>query len=161
MPHIHDLIDLTVSAYIVYDDKILLMHHKKLGAWMQVGGHVELHEDTDEAIAREIEEECGVEVTFVEPIDHVTLEGSKLLRLPHFMNLHDYSPTHKHLDLAYVCLAKSSACRLAPEEAREIGWFGREEFDRLNLFDGVRYFCEKALDIAAKARLGLTRLAHF
>ena len=76
MPHIHDLIDLTVSAYIVYDDKILLMHHKKLGAWMQVGGHVELHEDTDEAIAREIEEECGVEVTFVEPIDHVTLEGS-------------------------------------------------------------------------------------
>ena len=61
------------------------------------------------------------------------------------MNLHDYSPTHKHLDLAYVCLAKSSACRLAPEEAREIGWFGREEFDRLNLLMVFAIFVRKRL----------------
>lgn len=152
MPHIHELIDFTVSAYIVHDDKILLMHHKKLNTWIQVGGHVELNEDTDEAILREIEEECGVEVTFLEPIDTVSLKGSKLLRLPHMMNLHDYSETHKHLDLGYVCVASSPMCRLAHEEAHDIGWFGREDFDRLNLLENVRYFCEKALDNAAHAR---------
>lgn len=152
MPHIHELIDFTVSAYIVHDDKILLMHHKKLNTWIQIGGHVELHEDTDEAILREIEEECGVDVTFLEPIDPVPLKASKHLRRPHFLNLHNYSETHKHLDLAYVCLAASPSCRLAKEEARDIGWFGREDFDRLNLLENIRYFCEKALDIAAKAR---------
>lgn len=150
MSHIHELIDLTVSAYIVHEGKVLLMHHKKLNMWLQIGGHVELHEDTDEAILREIEEECGVEVEFLEPIDHI--KATKSLRRPHFLNLHNVTNTHKHLDLGYVCLVLSPTCRLAPEEAHDIGWFSKEELDDLDLLENVRYFCEKALDIAASAR---------
>ncbi|OGL83230.1 hypothetical protein A3B32_02605 [Candidatus Uhrbacteria bacterium RIFCSPLOWO2_01_FULL_53_9] len=152
MSHIHELIDFTVSAFIIYEDKILLMHHKRLNTWIQIGGHVELHEDTDGALLREIEEECGLAVTFLESIDDVQLPHSKLLRRPHFVNLHDYTDTHKHLDLGYVCFAQSQACRLAPDEAHDIGWFSREELKALDLFENVRYFCERALDIAAKAR---------
>ena len=57
MAHIHELIDLTVSVYIVHKNKVLMIDHKTLGTWLPIGGHVELDEDTDEAIEREIKEE--------------------------------------------------------------------------------------------------------
>lgn len=64
MAHIHEKIDFTVSAYIVHPnlDKILLVHHKKFNGWLQIGGHIELDEDSDMALMREIEEECGLKV---------------------------------------------------------------------------------------------------
>ncbi len=41
MPHIHDKIDFTVDVFIVYENKVLLIFHKKHNMWLQVGGHIE------------------------------------------------------------------------------------------------------------------------
>ncbi|MCX6709315.1 MAG: NUDIX domain-containing protein [Candidatus Woesearchaeota archaeon] len=49
--------DLVVSAYIFNQDKVLLIHHKKLNLWLPVGGHIDKDETPDEAILREIKEE--------------------------------------------------------------------------------------------------------
>ena len=57
MPHIHDLIDFIVDAYIVHNNSVLLILHKKLKIWLPIGGHIELNEDPDEALMREIKEE--------------------------------------------------------------------------------------------------------
>lgn len=57
MPHIHDLIDFTVAAYIVNNGKVALVNHLQLKRWMPVGGHIELNEDPEEALFREIKEE--------------------------------------------------------------------------------------------------------
>ena len=61
-----------VSVY-VYDKtnkKFLLVHHKKLGVWVQPGGHVELNESPEEAAIREVYEETGINVN---PIKHTTV----------------------------------------------------------------------------------------
>ncbi len=52
MPHIHELYDFTASAYILHptESKILLLLHKKLGKWLQPGGHIELSEDPLQAL---------------------------------------------------------------------------------------------------------------
>src|SRR5688572_4876274 len=77
MAHIHELIDLVVSAFIVHptEPKVLLVHHKGLNGWYAVGGHVELHETTDEALDREIEEETGLivgkTVNIMQPVSQV------------------------------------------------------------------------------------------
>ncbi len=42
MAHIHERIDFTASVYVVYENKVLLHKHKKLGVWLPPGGHVEL-----------------------------------------------------------------------------------------------------------------------
>lgn len=43
MPHIHDLIDFMVAAYIVNNGKVALVNHLQLKRWMPVGGHIELN----------------------------------------------------------------------------------------------------------------------
>ena len=49
MAHIHEKIDFTTSVFIVRDGKVLLHKHKKLGIWLQPGGHIELDEDPNQA----------------------------------------------------------------------------------------------------------------
>ena len=49
MAHIHEKIDFTTSVFIVRNGKVLLHKHKKLGIWLQPGGHIELDEDPNQA----------------------------------------------------------------------------------------------------------------
>jgi len=42
--------------------KILLIHHKKLGRWLQPGGHIEKFENPVVAAIREVREETGLEI---------------------------------------------------------------------------------------------------
>jgi len=60
MPHIHKLIDYTVALFIRHKNKVLLIHHKKLDRWLPPGGHIELDEDPDQGLFRELEEETGL-----------------------------------------------------------------------------------------------------
>jgi 8-oxo-dGTP pyrophosphatase MutT (NUDIX family) len=62
MAHIHEMIDMTVSVYIVRDGAVLLHHHAKTGKWLPPGGHIELDEDPNEAAIREAKEETGFDV---------------------------------------------------------------------------------------------------
>ena len=62
MPHIHRLYDFVVSIFIVNRGRVLLCWHKKYREWLPIGGHVDLDEDPDHALMKEIREECGLEV---------------------------------------------------------------------------------------------------
>ena len=37
MAHIHEKIDFTVAIFVVQDDKVLLIHHRKLNKWLPLG----------------------------------------------------------------------------------------------------------------------------
>ena len=130
MAHIHEKIDWVVTAFILHptEEKILLINHIKLGMWLPVGGHVELDEDPDQALAREIEEECGLEVEMLNEKNEDTPDAKSLYR-PHSVNIHAYNPEHQHIGLNYVARALTSEPRLAPEEHHDIRWFTREEIE--------------------------------
>ena len=152
MPHIHDSIDFTVDAFIVYQDKVLLIFHKKHNMWLQIGGHVELNEDTDEALFREVKEECGLDIEVIggkQP--NFKLKGTKFLYAPSFMNIHDINETHKHIGLVYFAKAKSDQCRLAEREHDEIRWFSKEDIDNpeFKLNEAVKFYAKEALKRAA------------
>ncbi|MCR4280214.1 MAG: hypothetical protein NUV82_02175 [Candidatus Komeilibacteria bacterium] len=36
--------DLVVAGYIFHQNKVLLVHHTKLGLWLPVGGHIDANE---------------------------------------------------------------------------------------------------------------------
>ena len=62
---------ITGSAWIVNraGDRMLLTHHRKLGRWLQPGGHNDGDPDTLEVALREAREESGLDVrAFDEPI---------------------------------------------------------------------------------------------
>src|SRR5687768_12739478 len=97
MPHIHDLIDFTVVAYIVHNGKVLLIDHKKSKMWLAIGGHVELNEDPDQALLREIQEECGLEVEIVGERQSFQDPNVKSLIPPLYMDIHTITETHSHI----------------------------------------------------------------
>ena len=44
----------TVAVFVVWEGKVLLHFHRKLGMWLPPGGHIEEGELPDEAAVREV-----------------------------------------------------------------------------------------------------------
>ncbi len=149
MPHIHELIDFAVAAYIVFENKVLLVDHKKLKSWMPVGGHIELHEDPVEALLREIQEESGLTVELLG--GSVAPEGlggdSKPLIAPMYMDAHNISETHKHIGLFYFAKATTDQVKLAEQEHNGIQWFTKEDLEDpiYNVLPYIRFYATDAL----------------
>ncbi len=140
---------LTASAVVVSaaGDRVLLLHHRKLGRWLQPGGHAEPGEGDPERIAlREAREETG--------IPGLVLHDSAPRPLDvdvHPIPARGDEPAHRHLDLRYLVIAPDSMPpRLAPAEARALRWFAWEELPALDLDPGL---C-RALR-AARAQIGV------
>lgn len=119
---------IVVCGYIFYEDKVLLIHHKKLNLWLPVGGHIDEGEIPDEALIREIKEEVGLEVDLPKP----SLEGKyvKGLATPFNVNLHSVGD-HDHCGLYYICKAKNNNIILNKEELNNFKWFSKEELDKI------------------------------
>jgi len=150
MPHIHEKIDFTVDVFIVHDKKVLLIFHKKHNMWLQIGGHIELDEDPDEALFREVKEECGLDVEIIgERQPKFEMKGTKFLYAPAFMNIHDINETHKHIGLIYFAKAKSDKFVLSEKEHKDIRWFSKEDLDKpeFALNEAVKFYAKELLNL--------------
>lgn len=148
MPHIHEKIDFTVAIFVVHEDRLLLIHHRKLCRWLPLGGHVELDEDPEQAAVREAREESGFEVELVGDRPPTTEEGTRALIAPRFLDIHRISATHEHIGMIYWARPRSGALCLAAEEHHDIRWCTAAELDQLQppLSGAVKWYCLKALE---------------
>ena len=148
MPHIHELIDFTVSAYLVHKDKVLMVHHRGLDIWVPVGGHIELNEDTDQALLREINEECGLTKANLEFTNNrPEIPGAKFLLQPQYVDIHEISKQHRHLNFTYFVKAKNCNTKLSKPEHSEIKWFSLEELEKFDLRPNIRFLTKEALRV--------------
>lgn len=152
MPHIHDLIDLTVAGYVVYNQKVLLVEHKKLHRWLPPGGHVELSQDPEEALFAELAEETGLQRKNLVVIgEKPTIEspGTKFLYPPAFLNIHEISSTHRHIGMIYVLASNTDSVLLAEREHTAIRWFDSSALDdpAYNLMPAISYYARKAIEM--------------
>src|SRR3989344_5483224 len=145
MCHIHELIDFVVTVYIVHKSKVLLVHHKKLNKWLGVGGHIELHEDPDQALMREIKEETGLRVKICSPKLGMRTPGTKFLYTPKFANIHKIDSKHKHATLIYFAKAKTANIRHNKEEHNHIRWFSKEDLRKIKVKNSVYFYATQAL----------------
>jgi 8-oxo-dGTP pyrophosphatase MutT (NUDIX family) len=113
-----DPVHVTASALVVGPRGTVLHRHKRLGIWLQPGGHIEPGEAASVAARREAMEELGLAV------EHPT-EGPQLIHL----DVHDAALGHTHLDLRYLLLAADAEADPAPPpgESPEARWYGWEE----------------------------------
>jgi 8-oxo-dGTP pyrophosphatase MutT (NUDIX family) len=98
---------LTASGVVFFDDHVLLIHHKRIHAWLPPGGHVEDMELPHEAVVREVFEETGVVVEVLSPALPDTADPDAFL-LPGALCMHAVRAVEKgissyHLDIAYLC----------------------------------------------------------
>lgn len=150
MGHIHRLIDFTVSVYIVNNGKVLLVDHKILRKWLPIGGHIELDEDPDTALIREIEEEAGLKIEDFEIIGetlNITQAGCKFLYSPVGVAIYSINDIHKHTNLTYFAKSKTDLVKLAKFEHNRIKWFCQEEIEdpKYQIPADARYYAKKAI----------------
>lgn len=150
MPHIHELIDFTVTPVIIHPDKdkVLLVNHPKYKKWLHIGGHIELDEDPDQALMREIREECGLDVEVLAEKQKIEASAQeKPLWRPRFMDIHEANVPHRHVGLVYFCLAKSVDFVLS-EEHDEMKWFTLDEIALLGdqVSNLIKYHAAVALE---------------
>ena len=151
MPHIHEKIDFTASAFIVYKNTVLLRKHDKYDiGWLDVGGHIELDEDPTEAVIREVREEVGLDIKLVgTPILFKDAPDEKDLIPPRFLNRHRINPTHEHVDMVYFAIADTNIVTQGEkEQSEEVRWFSKDELSnpQLKIKERVRYYALKALE---------------
>lgn len=145
MAHIHALIDFTVTGFIVHHQKVLLILHKNLGLWLPPGGHIELHEDPEEALVREIREECGMDITIWGSKLDVLSERTKPLYVPAFMDIHTISDTHRHIGMQYFCTTPSDTFTINEDELDDIRWFSADDLETVDLLPEIKRYAQEAL----------------
>jgi 8-oxo-dGTP pyrophosphatase MutT (NUDIX family) len=146
MPHIHDKYDFTVSVFIVYNDKVLLVHHPRYDKWIPMGGHIELDEDPEQALFREIQEETGLEVEILSTKPEFDQNDTRFIYAPRYIDVHDANPPHKHIGLVYFAKSKNDKHVLSDEHS-EINWLGLEDLDdpKYELSKSVKFYCTEAI----------------
>jgi 8-oxo-dGTP pyrophosphatase MutT (NUDIX family) len=155
MAHIHEKIDFTVAIFVVHEEKILLIHHRKLDKWLPLGGHIELDEDPEQAALREAKEESGLDVELLGERPPTTGPGTRALIAPRFLDIHRITDTHEHIGLIYWARPRRGQLALANEEHHDIRWCSAEELERLQpaMSEAVKWYCRKALEEIADCRL--------
>jgi 8-oxo-dGTP pyrophosphatase MutT (NUDIX family) len=153
MSHIHDLIDFTVEAFIVHKGKVLLVHHKKLQKWLPAGGHIELDENPEQALFREIKEETGLGPDEIEVVGErfpLSDPDVKSLYPPSFLDIHKISNTHRHIGLGYIVKASTGRVTLADGEHSEIRYFTIEELlnPQFAVPLNVQQYAKHAIEVA-------------
>lgn len=106
----------TGSAWLVSADgeRVLLTHHRKLGRWLQLGGHADGDPDLARVALREAEEESGLGCLVVEP------EIFDLDR--HLIPARGEEPAHWHFDVRFVVRATGSEAFAVGEESLDLAW---------------------------------------
>ncbi len=121
----------TASALLVDRSrgKALLTFHKKLGRWLQVGGHCDGDANFAHVAWRELIEESGIE-----PISM----GAAVDLDIHVIPARPGEPEHLHLDVRFVAEAPPGACATANEESLRMEWFSPRELEHLDTDPSVR-----------------------
>jgi len=150
----------TGSALVVDPqlEKVLLTHHKKLGMWLQLGGHADGEVDLSSVAWRETEEESGL--TNLEFLDYEGLILENVppdLHLPFDIDRHVIpsrpdEPEHIHYDIRYIIIAHPEDMVMVSEESHDVKWFTIAEARKVTSersmhrqFDKLAYLRENLL----------------
>jgi 8-oxo-dGTP pyrophosphatase MutT (NUDIX family)/GNAT superfamily N-acetyltransferase len=107
-------VHVTASAIVTSDAGVVLHRHKRLGIWLQPGGHIDEGETPWQAALRETQEETGLPVEPAAPG-----EPPPLLHV----DVHPGPRGHTHLDLRYHVTAPPVDPAPPEGESPDVRWF--------------------------------------
>ena len=115
---------ITGSAWLVDSkgQRLLLTHHRKLGMWLQLGGHSDGDPDTAGVALREAREESGLTVALApdEAIFDIDI---------HEIPARKSDPAHLHFDVRYVVRTQEHDFTISAESL-ELAWVAVHDLER-------------------------------
>lgn len=93
----------TASVYITNPDhtKVLLMKHKKLGFWLQFGGHADGQANLFDVAVRELEEESGLQLSNFQIANDIFDVDMHIFPLTPTKRADDVNLPHIHFDVRF------------------------------------------------------------
>ena len=136
----------TASAWVVNAERThaLLIHHKKLDRWFQMGGHIEVQDATlAEAALREAREESGLE------------SPALLSEAVYDIDVHEIPEkngvkAHWHFDVRFLMVADMHEPLLQSDEVKDIRWFNLDELSSKPMEQSLRRMVEKVRETVAE-----------
>lgn len=132
---------LTGSGFVVSPStqSVLLIHHRKLGRWLQPGGHADGMSNLAEVAAKEVAEETG-------------LVGLDLVWPAIDLDIHEIpergeEPTHLHLDVRFLFVADGEVAPTGNHEVNDVEWVSIDD-DRVRESDSFTAW-SRAVKVAA------------
>lgn len=143
---------ITGAAWIVSADRrrCLLTHHRKLGRWLQLGGHADGQWQVDEVALREAREESGMKA-----FDFVRIAGQLL---PIDVDVHTIperrdasgnliEDAHEHHDVRFLLIARSDEAIQVSDESHDVAWFTPEEVRQRTDEESILRLLNKTLQL--------------
>ena len=131
----------TGSALVTDGARVALVLHRKLGRWLQPGGHADPADGGDlvRTALREAEEETGLRVR-LHPSAPRPLDVDV-----HEIPARPDAPAHLHLDVRFLAVAEPGVpLTVDAAESAEVRWFAREEALRVADDPSLRRLLGKA-----------------
>lgn len=129
---------LTGSAWIVSPDRrrVLLTHHRKLGKWLQLGGHADGDPDLLTVALREAREESGL--TRLRPLSAEPFDVDR-----HWIPERKTEPAHWHFDLRFLIEADPDEPLIVTHESKDLAWVEIARVAELNSEESMRRMVRK------------------
>jgi len=111
----------TGSAWVLDRERehVLLTHHRKLGLWLQLGGHCDGDGDVARVAHREAQEESGLE--------RIELLAPGVFDVDvHRIPARTAEPEHYHYDVRYLFEADRDATVRVSDESHDVAWVALE-----------------------------------
>lgn len=122
----------TGSAWVLSPDRqrCVLVHHAKLGRWLQPGGHADGQSEVAAVALREAQEETG--------LTQLELAAGPARLCPLDLDVHLIparfaadgalqEDAHEHHDVRFLVLAKAEEPLVVSDESHDVRWFTHDE----------------------------------
>jgi 8-oxo-dGTP pyrophosphatase MutT (NUDIX family) len=132
----------TASAWIVDParTRALLTHHRKLGRWLQLGGHADGDPDVRRAALREAQEESGLtSLRFV----HERIYDLDVHPIPARRG----EPAHDHYDVRFALEADPNEPLVVSTESKELAWIPLEALSTYEVDESVLRLARKTASL--------------
>ncbi|MAS96577.1 MAG: NUDIX hydrolase [Verrucomicrobiales bacterium] len=131
---------ITGSAWIIdrTGTKTLLTHHRKLGIWLQPGGHADGNSNVLEVAMQECLEETGL--TSIEPVSVEIFDMDV-----HGIPARKDEPSHFHYDVRFLIQQKGDEDYVISPESHDLAWVSMEELESYTIEWSMRRMRNKAL----------------
>jgi 8-oxo-dGTP pyrophosphatase MutT (NUDIX family) len=118
---------------------VLLTHHRKLGKWLQLGGHADGDPDLLAVALREAREESGL--ARLRALSPAPFDVDR-----HWIPERKSEPAHWHYDLRFLIEADPDEPLVVTHESRDLAWIELAQVPALNPEESLQRMVRKTLE---------------